>query len=87
MSTDSIIVHENVADAFIRYLNQHLQGAQAAPDSKTYRGVFCQKSATRIDGMLQEALSGGAKVVAGQHHVSGSVVQPVAVEGITDLMR
>lgn len=44
-------------------------------------------SAERISALLQEAVHGGASVVAGNLHIDKTIVQPVVIEGTTSKMR
>lgn len=87
MSTDSLIVHEKVADQFLSLLKEHLSTKTAGAEGHACRGVFNKRSAQRIDGMIQDALNKGAKVAAGEYCVEGNVVQPIVVEGTTPDMQ
>lgn len=87
MSTDSLIVHDKVADQFLMELKKHLSSKTAGAEGHACRGVFSTRSAERIDGLIQDALSKGARVAAGEHRVEGNVVQPIVVEGITPDMQ
>ena len=36
----------------------------------------------RVDGLVQDALSKGAVVAGGKHHVDGAVAQPIFLKGV-----
>lgn len=58
----------------------------AAPDGH-YRGLFSDRSAERITGLLDDAVEKGAKVVIGKKETKKNVIQPIVVEGTNSKMR
>lgn len=90
MSSDILLVHDSIADNFTQILQAHMSSrpASARPAQPTgNRGVFNMNSAERISALLQEAVHGGASVVAGNLHIDKTIVQPVVIEGTTSKMR
>ncbi|POY76346.1 hypothetical protein BMF94_0543 [Rhodotorula taiwanensis] len=89
MATQTAIVHESVADQFLTLLTNKYPSASAKSphDGSALRGLFTQASAERVKGAVDDALSKGAKIVAGENRVKGNVIQPVLLTGITEDMR
>lgn len=89
MATQTAIVHESVADQFLTLLTNKYPAASAKSphDGSALRGLFTQASAERVKGAVDDALSKGAKIVAGENRVKGNVIQPVLLTGITEDMR
>jgi len=82
MSSDSLIVHEDIAEEFTKVLSSHLSKKHAAAEAEGptgYRGVFNEPAAKRLANLIDDAKSKGAKVVAGQASgIEGrNVLQPV----------
>jgi acyl-CoA reductase-like NAD-dependent aldehyde dehydrogenase len=87
---DSLIVHENVADRFVDLLKSHLssRSARARDESPmTYRGLFNQASADKVNGLVEDAIQQGARLVAGSHHRTENIVQPVVLQGTSPSMK
>lgn len=83
-SSDALIVHEDVADEFIKVLSGMLDGRSAsavADGTFGYRGLFSQTSASRVTALVKDATDRGAKVIIGKQATEGNVVQPVVLEG------
>lgn len=84
-------MHESVGDEFISILRRETHQLQASHDSNTdkhIRGLFTTASAKRVNELVADALSKGAKVVLGDtntagKHISGNIVQPVILENVT----
>lgn len=87
MSTDVILVHEKVADAFGKAIAEQVKQLKADPKDGLLRGLFNVRSTQRLDGYIKDALDKGAKIVAGKHESSHNVLQPLILGGITDDMR
>jgi len=84
MASDALIVHEDVADEFIKVLSGMLDGRSAsavADGTFGYRGLFSQTSASRVTALVKDATDRGAKVIIGKQATEGNVVQPVVLEG------
>jgi acyl-CoA reductase-like NAD-dependent aldehyde dehydrogenase len=68
MSTERLLVHEEIADAFIEGLRDAAErvtvGDPRRPDSKIGRMISAQ-AATRVKGLVEDALLKGARLVAG----------------------
>lgn len=88
MATQTAIVHESVADQFVEIFAQRHPRACNEPDSQM-RGLFTEASAQRTKEIVEDALSKGAKVVAGteQGQEEGNIIQPRLLRGVTDKMR
>lgn len=88
MSTDIIICHEDVADAFAEALRKEFADLAADKQGPFLRGVFAIRSAQRLDGFVKDALGKGAKVLAGTTEGrSHNIMQPLVLDGVTDDMR
>jgi acyl-CoA reductase-like NAD-dependent aldehyde dehydrogenase len=88
MATQTAIVHESVVDKFLQLLTDKYPRASADPtDGAALRGLFTTVSANRVKEIVDDALSKGAKIVAGEHKVEGNVVQPVLLANVTEEMR
>lgn len=88
MATQTAIVHESVADKFVELFAAKHPKASNEPTSQM-RGLFTEASAQRTKEIVEDALSKGAKVVAGNEQAShdGNIVQPRLLRGITEEMR
>lgn len=89
-SSDGIIVHEDVADEFIKTLSGLISDrkASANPEGFTdWRGLFSKVHADRVTGLITDAIEKGAKVVIGKQQTDYNIVQPVVIEGTTPEMR
>lgn len=83
MATARIIVHEAVASKFLETVKAIL--AQKASDSSALPIVATNASKNRIQGVLQEAISKGASVVAGagdQNIVPGNSIIPTILKDV-----
>lgn len=56
-------------------------------DGAALRGLFTAASAERVKGAIDDALSKGAKIVAGENKLEGNVIQPCLLRDVTDDMR
>lgn len=89
-------VHESVADKFIQTLQRQMQDVRAGPstnpEDNLLRGVFTDAHASRVNGLVVDALSKGAKVVVGDPATAGklsegNVMQPLVLDGLSPDMR
>lgn len=91
--TDDFVpqVHESVVEEFLELVKAHASHVKASGNvedkSASLRGLFTEASATRVEGIVADAISKGAKVVVGSAHVKGNVVQPLLLSGVTSAMR
>jgi len=88
MATQTAIVHESVADQFVEIFARKIAKASNGEESQM-RGLFTEASAQRTKEIVQDALSKGAKVVAGQEQgqEEGNIIQPRLLKGVTEDMR
>ncbi|GAA5864367.1 hypothetical protein JCM8547_005798 [Rhodosporidiobolus lusitaniae] len=88
MATQTAIVHESVVDEFTALLTANYPKASGkAEDGAALRGIFTEASAKRVSEAVEDAVSKGAKIAAGERRVEGNVIQPVLLSGVTDKMR
>lgn len=52
-----------------------------------YRGLFSQRSADRVNDLIQDALNKGAKIIIGKQESEKNVIQPVVLDGINKEMK
>ncbi|GAA5928478.1 hypothetical protein JCM3775_000623 [Rhodotorula graminis] len=88
MATQTAIVHESIVDDFLKLLTADFPRASASlDDGAALRGLFTAASAERVQGAIEDALSKGAKIVAGENKREGNVIQPCLLRDVTDDMR
>ncbi|KAF8299299.1 ALDH-like protein [Clavulina sp. PMI_390] len=97
MSTNNVLVHDAIADEFIKVVQKEMAKVQAGPsenpEDNLLRGVFTTSHASRMGDLVKDAVSKGAKVVVGdaaatsQLPAGSNVVQPVVLDGLTDEMN
>jgi len=92
MASDRLIVHEDIADEFTKILSSHhasrkAAGAMDANNPMQYRGLFSQRSADRVNDLIQDALNKGAKIIIGKQESEKNVIQPVVLDGINKEMK
>ena len=89
-SSDSLLVHEDIADEFTKVLAEQMKSKKASgssPETPTsMRGVFNQTHADKVTSLVNDAVKKGAKVVIGSASTEKSVVQPVVLEGTNPQM-
>lgn len=90
------VVHESVAGKFIQALQREMQNVRAGPSSNptenVLRGVFSDSHASRVSGMVNDAIRKGAKVIVGDPAAAGkfsggNVLQPLILDGVKPSMR
>jgi acyl-CoA reductase-like NAD-dependent aldehyde dehydrogenase len=89
MSTERIIVDENVADEFVRKLAEKAGKLKAGPPAagNTPLGAVVSMAAVdRLRALLEDATSKGARVLAGGPS-DNSIMQPTVVDRVTPAMR
>lgn len=88
MATQTAIVHESIVDDFLKLLTADFPRASASlDDGAALRGLFTAASAERVQGAIEDALSKGAKIAAGENKREGNVIQPCLLRDVTDDMR
>ncbi|SFU21940.1 aldehyde dehydrogenase [Mesorhizobium sp. YR577] len=89
MSTERIIIDEKIADEFVA---KFAERAKALPVGDPASGecvlgpVISRPAATRLADLLQDAMSQGAKLVAGGHW-DGTMMPATVLDGVTQSMR
>jgi acyl-CoA reductase-like NAD-dependent aldehyde dehydrogenase len=79
MSTERIIVQRTVAEPFVEKLARKAESVPAG-------SLVSSEAAERIQGLLDDAVGNGAKIVTGGE-AKGSLMQPTVVDGLTNRMR
>lgn len=89
MSTERLIVHEDLAEPFLEGLRARaermLVGNPDKPDSKIGR-MISEQAAVRVKGLIDDALMKGAKLIAGGRQ-QGAYLDPTILDGVTPNMR
>jgi acyl-CoA reductase-like NAD-dependent aldehyde dehydrogenase len=88
MSTERIIVDEKVADAFVEKLARKAKGLPAGdPRGHVVLGSLANlEAAERMDALIADAVSKGAKLVAGGKR-TGGIVEATLLDNVTPAMR
>lgn len=89
MSTERIIVHDDIADAFIERLAALADAITAGDPSKDESRIgplIGEHAAIRVKGLIDDALQKGARLVAGGRQ-QGVWVDATVLDGITPNMR
>ncbi|NWJ27241.1 aldehyde dehydrogenase [Rhizobium sp. RM] len=89
MSTERIIVLDSVADTFVSAFAKKVETLKAGDprEGKTPLGsLVSAEAAARIRTLVDDAISKGAKLVAGGSG-SGTMLDALAVDGVTPAMR
>ncbi|KAM0750932.1 aldehyde dehydrogenase [Meredithblackwellia eburnea MCA 4105] len=90
MATQTVIVHESIADRFLGLIKAHSPNVKASKNSQdagTLRGLFTNASAKRVQTITEDALSKGATVAAGTAGFENNVVQPILLSNVTPEMQ
>ncbi|KIW10080.1 hypothetical protein PV08_11040 [Exophiala spinifera] len=86
MSTERVIVHKSVAGRFAELLAQKVGSLVAADpriDGAAALGPLINPTAgTRVQALVEDALSKGAQIRGGNFSVQGSIVQPLVLDGV-----
>ncbi len=89
MSTERIIVDRPIADSFVEKLTRKASSLAAGDPRASDLPLGClvsREAAERVKGLLDDAVSKGAKIAAGGQ-VESAVMQPTVVDGVTSEMR
>ncbi|KAI0731464.1 Aldehyde/histidinol dehydrogenase [Fomitopsis betulina] len=87
MSTERVIVMRKVGPALVAALKTHFSKLKAGGPGAPLSALFTEASAQRFVGLLDEALSKGAKLIVGDREAKGGVVQPHIVTDVSADMR
>ncbi len=86
MSTERVIVHKDIADAFIAVVREISSGLKAGDipvDADTKLGpLFSERSAQHVVELLKQSQEGGAEILLGDLTRDKAVVQPHLVRGV-----
>jgi len=89
MSTERLIVHEDLADDFIERLRARAErlivGDPGRPESKI-GPMISEQAAARIKGLIDDALMKGARLVAGGRQ-QGAYLDATILDGVSPDMR
>jgi acyl-CoA reductase-like NAD-dependent aldehyde dehydrogenase len=86
MSADRILVDRKVADQFVDKLAAKTATLKAARSDAPLAGMVDPAAASRVDAMLQDARTRGAKVTQAGGGVDGNIMQPAIVDAVTPEM-
>lgn len=88
MSTERVIVHAGIADAFIAAFATKASNLPAgSPRDKVVLGsMISPEAAQRMDDLIADAVAKGAKVIAGGQR-NGTVVEATLLDNVTADMR
>jgi acyl-CoA reductase-like NAD-dependent aldehyde dehydrogenase len=86
MSADRILVDRKVAAQFVEKLAAKTATLKAARSDAPLAGMVDPGAAARVDAMLQDARTRGAKVVQAEGGVDGNIMQPAIVDEVTPEM-
>jgi acyl-CoA reductase-like NAD-dependent aldehyde dehydrogenase len=85
MSTDRIIVREEIAHEFVARLTEKtrtLRAGKPGEEGAVLASMIDSRSAERVAGMVKDAIDKGALVTTGETRVEGSIMQPVVIDGV-----
>ncbi len=86
MSTEWIIVVQSVADAFVTRFEARLANMNATSNPEYFGPMVSPDAAERVHRLVEDAVSKGARLVAGGDLVDGGL-QPTVLDGISSNMR
>ncbi|MWB78248.1 aldehyde dehydrogenase family protein [Pseudooceanicola sp. 216_PA32_1] len=88
MSTERIIVHGGIADAFVEALAARARSLRAGNprDAVVLGSLVTLEAAEKMDALIADATDKGGKVIAGGSR-SGAVVAATLIDGVTAAMR
>lgn len=90
MSTERIIVLEQVAEQFVDKLREKVASLSVGDPSHrntTLGAVVDRRTVDHICGLVSDAVSQGALLVAGSESVSGVLMSPTVLDNVTPEMR
>ncbi len=85
MSTDRIIVREEIADEFVARLTEKartLRAGKPGEEGVALAAMVDAQAAERVASMVQDAIDKGALVTTGETSVEGSIMQPAVIDGV-----
>ncbi len=85
MSTDRIIVREEIADEFVARLTEKartLRAGKPGEEGAALAAMVDAQAAERVASMVQDAIDKGALVTTGETSVEGSIMQPAVIDGV-----
>jgi acyl-CoA reductase-like NAD-dependent aldehyde dehydrogenase len=85
MSTDRIIVRQEIADEFVARLTEKTRAMRAGKpgeEGAVLASMVDGQSAQRVADMVQDAIDKGALVTTGETSVEGSIMQPAVIDGV-----
>nr|WP_163501775.1 aldehyde dehydrogenase [Halomonas socia] len=89
MSTERLIVDHSVADAFVEKLAARAKALKAGDpraEGNALGTLINAESGTKLNGLIDDALSQGARLAAGGK-AEGVVMQATVIDGVTKQMR
>ncbi|MEM7748322.1 MAG: aldehyde dehydrogenase [Pseudomonadota bacterium] len=88
MSTERIIVHDAIADAFVAALGDKASALPAGNprDQVVLGALVSREAAEKMESLIADAVQKGAKVVAGGNR-SGTVFDATLIDGVSKDMR
>lgn len=87
MATNTLIVHEDVVEEFYTILRSEVSKLKATNDpGSMFRGLSTPSSAGRLHGLVQDALTQGAQIVAGELAVQHNLMQPIILDNMKSEM-
>ncbi len=85
MSTERLIVPDELADAFVERLRTIAERLGAAKDAEPQR-MISEQAAARVKGLIDDAVGKGARLVAGGRR-AGAHLDPAILDRVTPDMR
>ncbi|KAJ5151193.1 uncharacterized protein N7482_010445 [Penicillium canariense] len=90
MSTERVIIHRSIVGKFHELFKAKIDSLYASDPSSDpsapLGSLISAAAGSRIHDLLQNALQHGATISGGRVSVSGAIVQPVALSGVTKAM-
>ncbi|KAI1192195.1 aldehyde dehydrogenase domain-containing protein [Nemania serpens] len=94
MSTERVLLHESIAEAFKKALLARIQSVKVGNHEEdpnvSISGLFTPASTKRIQKLLNDAVSSGAKLLCGDVSASGpklTIMAPHVVDNVTPTME
>lgn len=83
MSADRILVDRKVAPAFLEKFAAKTATLKAAASDAPLSGMVDAAAATRVAGLVLDAIERGARVTQAAAGTNGNIMQPAIVDGVT----
>ncbi|KAH8156607.1 hypothetical protein CIB48_g11637 [Xylaria polymorpha] len=94
MSTERVLLHESIAEPFKKALVARIQNIKVGNHEEdphvSISGLFTPASTKRVQKLLNDAVSSGAKLLCGDVSASGpnlTIMAPHVVDGVTPTME